>query len=212
MEPREFHRPFGTVYSWFASLMEPAYADIARRTPMPEDAETLLDAGGGDGRLAAAFAKLYPGLSLIVTADISRDMAGRAQRIISKRGLSARIRSEVQDVHHLSYADGSFDVVVSFASLHHWREPVKALLELDRVLKSGGLLSIFDGCDRPSFEEVRRAVSRFGGVIPLALIYWIGTKDVLSREQVARVVDESRIGYLSISRDGPLLIVSGVKG
>jgi len=191
--------------------MEPAYTDIARRILVPQHSKTLLDIGGGDGRLAVTLAKQYPNLSRIVTADISKDMANRARKRAYNNSLGNRICSEVQDVHNLSYEDNYFDVVVSFGSLHHWRQPVKALLELHRVLRPGGILVILDGFNRPSFKDIRRAVSVFGGSIWTAIAYWLGSKDLLTYNEVLQLVEDTGINYISVSRDGLLLVIRGVK-
>jgi len=191
--------------------MEPAYTDIARRILVPQHSKTLLDIGGGDGRLAVTLAKQYPNLSRIVTADISKDMANRARKRAYNNSLGNRICSEVQDVHNLSYEDNYFDVVVSFGSLHHWRQPVKALLELHRVLRPGGILVILDGFNRPSFKDIRRAVSVFGGSIWTAIAYWLGSKDLLTYNEVLQLVEDTGINYISVSCDGLLLVIRGVK-
>jgi len=210
-EPKEFHWPHSAIYSYIASVMEPAYEHIARQTPLPQHIETLLDIGGGDGRLAVALARQYPNLLTIVTADISKDMAHRARKMAEKNGLGDRIHSEVNDVHNLSYEDGYFDAIVSFGSMHHWRDPVKAFRDLDRVLKPKGILVVIDGYDRPSFSSIRRAVSVFGGSIWTSIAYWIGSKDVLSYSEIAQIVNRSEIKYLSILCDEQVLAVGGTK-
>ncbi len=211
MEPREFHWPFSAIYSCIAITMEPAYTDIACRVAPPEHAQTLLDIGGGDGRLAVALAKQYPHLSRIVTADISKDMANRARKRVHKNSLGNRICSEIQDVHNLGYENNHFDVIVSFSSLHHWSQPTKALLELYRVLKPKGTLAIFDGFNRPSFKDIRRAVSIYGGSIWTAIAYWLGSKDFLLYNEVLQLVENTGINYISVSRDDLLLTIRGVK-
>jgi len=124
------------IYSCIAVPMEPAYGDIAHRVAVPEHSKTLLDIGGADGRLAITLAKQYPNLSKIITADISKDMTDRARKRVQRHRLECRIKAEVQDVHNLNYENNYFDVIVSLGSLHHWRGPAKALLELHRVLKT----------------------------------------------------------------------------
>ena len=211
MEPREFHWPISAMYSCVASAMAPGYGHIARNIALPQHIETLLDIGGGDGRPAVALAKQCPNLSKIITADISKDMAGRARKRAEKNGLGNIIHSEVNDVHNLSYEDNYFDTVVSLGSMHHWKDPVKSLRELDRVLKPKGILIIIDGYDRPSFNNIRKAVSAFGGSIWASIAYWIGSKDVLSYDEIAQIVNGSGIKYISILYDGPVLAVRGVK-
>lgn len=211
LERREFQWPHSAIYSRIASVMEPAYEHIARQIALPQDTEAVLDIGGGDGRLAVALARRYPSLSRIVTADISKDMARRARKRAERNGLGHRIRSEVNDVHSLSYEDSRFDAIISFGSMHHWREPVKALRELDRVLKPKGILAVMDGYDRPSFSSIRETVALFGGSTWTAIAYWIGSKDVLPYDKIANVVRESEIRYISISCDGPVVTLKGVK-
>lgn len=174
--PKEFSWPYSAMYSRVASVMEPVYGQIAREIALPQDVETLLDIGGGDGRLAVALARQYPGLSRIITADVSEDMTNRARRRAERNGLNNRIYAEIQDVHNLDYQDSYFDAVVSFGSMHHWRDPVKGLRELDRVLKPKGSMAIMDGYDRPSFKSIRTAVAEAGGSIRAAITYWIGNR------------------------------------
>lgn len=192
--------------------MEPAYAEIARRTPIPQHAETLLDIGGADGRQAIALARQYPHLSRIVTADISRDLVARARRKAEQHGLSRQIDPQVQDVHNLSYADNCFDVVMSFGSLHHWRDPVRGLLESCRVLKPGGILAIYDGNGRLSLRDIRKEVSLVdGSSIWTSLVYWMGSRDFLSRPEIAGIIHQAGIGFTTISWNGPVCHIGGVK-
>jgi ubiquinone/menaquinone biosynthesis C-methylase UbiE len=44
----------------------------------------------------------------------------------------------------LPFPDKSFDLVISYASLHHWFQPEKVLSEAQRVLKDGGVMMIRD--------------------------------------------------------------------
>jgi len=214
MEPREFHWPMSVLYSkFFAIAMEPAYAEAARNVPVPHRPKTLLDIGGADGRLAIALARQHPYLPKIVTADISQDLVIRARRKAEQHGLSRQIHAEVQDVHNLSYDDNSFDVVMSFGSMHHWREPLKALHELHRVLKPEGSLAIYDGHDRPSLKDMRKAVSTVeGSSIWTALVYWLGSKDFLARHEITGIIHDAGIEFLSVTWNGPLCLIGGTKG
>ena len=50
----------------------------------------------------------------------------------------------IADAEDLPYPDGSFDVVVSTISMHHWYELEQPLRDLYRVLRPGGRLWIYD--------------------------------------------------------------------
>ena len=71
---------------------------------------------------------------------------------------------EVADAVSLPYADGSFDAVLIANALHVMPEPEKALQEIGRVLRPGGVLIA------PNFVEHRGGfVSRlWSGILKLA--------------------------------------------
>jgi SAM-dependent methyltransferase len=48
----------------------------------------------------------------------------------------------IEDVHDLSFADESVGTVVSLETLEHVADPLRAVQEMHRVLKPGGLLAI----------------------------------------------------------------------
>ncbi len=50
----------------------------------------------------------------------------------------------VLDAHHLPFPNASFDVVVCQNAFHHFKDPLRALKELTRILKIGGILLIVD--------------------------------------------------------------------
>ena len=60
----------------------------------------------------------------------------------------------------MPFADGSFDLVISYASLHHWRQPAAVINEIMRVLKENGRVIIRDNrrvTGQPFWEVVGQA-------------------------------------------------------
>ena len=57
-----------------------------------------------------------------------------------KHNASTKLHYSVADATQLPYADQSFDAVVIANALHVMPEPEKALAEIHRVLRPGGLL------------------------------------------------------------------------
>ena len=79
---------------------------------------------------------------MITCVDYSPDMMERAKRQAEKRGLK-NVRFMQGDVGNLSFADESFDLVLSLNGFHAFPNKEAAYCEVFRVLKSGG---IFCGC------------------------------------------------------------------
>ena len=103
---------------------------------------TLLDCGCGPGSITLGLAEaLAPGTVTGIERDASR--VEIAEQSASERGI-ANVRFQTADVQALPFADASFDAVFAHAVLQHVREPVRALAEMHRVLKPGGVIGLRD--------------------------------------------------------------------
>ena len=212
MEPAEYHWPFSVLFSFFvASKIEPLYPIVAQRIPIPDGAESLLEIGGGDGRLAIAMAESNPTLSRVIATDISSDMVRLARKNIQKRRLEERVTAEVQDAQQLTHADDSLDVIISLFSFHHWKDPVEALCEFWRCLKPGGGFAVIDGCDRPSFGAIRDACRPYTNSFGTPFALWIGRWDLRTVEEIRNIIQETKIDAISLEFEGPLAVISAMK-
>jgi ubiquinone/menaquinone biosynthesis C-methylase UbiE len=99
-----------------------------------------LDVGCGAGHLAFVVAAL---LERTVALDPSHSMLSTVAKAAAARGLS---KLETQHGHAgaLPFAAGSFDLVCTRYSAHHWTQLSAALTEIHRVLKPGGQLLVID--------------------------------------------------------------------
>lgn len=95
------------------------------------DNGTLLDAGGGTGRVSAA---LLPFLKNVVVTDLSEKMLGQSLL----KGLPA-VKAVTEN---LPYSSAYFDRIIMVDALHHVFDQQKTIKELLRVLKPGGILMI----------------------------------------------------------------------
>jgi ubiquinone/menaquinone biosynthesis C-methylase UbiE len=131
------------VYDFVARrVLRRLYRRIAEditATARPE--ARVLDVGTGPGVLLVELAKLRSDLDL-TGVDLSSDMVTKAARNVVRFG--ERVRVQVADVANLPFPDGSFDLVVSSLSMHHWDHPEAAAPELARVLRPGGRIHIYD--------------------------------------------------------------------
>jgi SAM-dependent methyltransferase len=55
---------------------------------------------------------------------------------------SGRGVDRIEDIHHLSFADESIGTVVALETLEHVADPIRAVEEMYRVLRPGGVLAI----------------------------------------------------------------------
>ena len=96
-------------------------------------AKTVLELATGTGLIAK---HIVNAAAHIEATDASAEMILEAKR----DNQSAKLHFSVQDMFRLPYADKSFDVVIVSNALHIVPQPEKALDEIRRVLKDGGVL------------------------------------------------------------------------
>ncbi|MFE7427176.1 class I SAM-dependent methyltransferase [Streptomyces sp. NPDC057545] len=103
---------------------------------------TVLDVGCGPGTITADLAALVaPGQ--VTAVDTSREVLDRAAEVAAERGLDG-IEFATADVHALDFPDDSFDVVHAHQVLQHVTDPVRALREMRRVCRPGGIVAARD--------------------------------------------------------------------
>jgi ubiquinone/menaquinone biosynthesis C-methylase UbiE len=102
----------------------------------------VLDCGSGPGTITLGLAEAVAPAE-VVGIDLSPTQVERARALATERG-AENVRFEVGNVYELPFADGSFDVVFANAVLMHLRDPVAALREWRRVVRSGGMVAARD--------------------------------------------------------------------
>jgi ubiquinone/menaquinone biosynthesis C-methylase UbiE len=140
---RVFEGRSSRVYDFLSRrVLRGVYRQLAAdAAPLAPEGGAVLDVGTGPGVLLVEFAKHRPDLSL-TGVDLSADMIASATRNLEP--FSDRAVARVGDVTRLPFPDGSFDLIVSSLSLHHWDDPEAAVPELARVLRPGGRVCIYD--------------------------------------------------------------------
>lgn len=114
-----------------------------------------------------------------VAADISPAMLDRTMDAARARGVDDQVAPVIADVHALQFADGEFDLVVSFTGLHCFPRPRDAVLELGRVTRAGGTVTGSTLLRTPSLRAipitiVGRRLDLLGpGVAPEELPRWL---------------------------------------
>lgn len=103
---------------------------------------TVLDVGCGAGTITADLAALVaPGR--LTAVDVAEDVLTKTRAQVTQRGLD-NVEFVVADVHALRFADDSYDVVHAHQVLQHLADPVRALREMRRVCRPGGVVAVRD--------------------------------------------------------------------
>jgi ubiquinone/menaquinone biosynthesis C-methylase UbiE len=113
-----------------------AFSDILEVLQAGPEAR-ILDAGCG---YCYHTLRLARGGTRVTAVDFSSVALAAAERNIADAGLRDRIELQRADLTALSFAANTFDFVVSWGVIMHIPDIEKALAELARVLKPGGLL------------------------------------------------------------------------
>ncbi|PKI90897.1 SAM-dependent methyltransferase [Actinomycetales bacterium SN12] len=100
----------------------------------------LLDIGAGPGTITVDFAGR---VGRVTATEISDDALALSRGLAAERGIE-NIDFSVEDVHALSFADDTFDIVHAHQVLQHVGDPVQALREMRRVTKPGGIVAARD--------------------------------------------------------------------
>jgi ubiquinone/menaquinone biosynthesis C-methylase UbiE len=114
--------------------------------------ELILDVGCGCGLLLNAAARRLTlgkaiGLDLWQSQDLSGNNPERTLANAKIEGVLDRVEVRTGDMRQMPFSDASIDVVVSSIAIHNVPDKdgrKQTILEIDRVLKSGGKLGLID--------------------------------------------------------------------
>ena len=99
-----------------------------------------IDVACGPGVVSAALASRA---ASVTAFDATEAMIEKARARCDAADLS-NVEFKTGDAHQLPFATEQFDGVVSRLAVHHFADPAKAIQEMVRVLKPGGVLVIAD--------------------------------------------------------------------
>ncbi len=102
----------------------------------------LLDAGCGPGTVTTGLARAVSPAE-VIGLDAASGVLEHARAHAAQESVD-NVHFVSGDVYALNVADAEFDVVYANQLLQHLADPVRALTEMRRVLKPGGLLAVRD--------------------------------------------------------------------
>ena len=132
-----------------------AESDAAFLLPHIKKIDHILDVGCGPGTITTGFTR-YASEGTIVGIDISADVLQKAKKLAAEanvptQGPGSVIFKEGNVLEGLAYPDDTFDIVYCsqvFGHLLPPDQPLRALTEMRRVLKPGGILATRDAADQ----------------------------------------------------------------
>lgn len=111
----------------------------------PQSNWQVLDVSTGAGHTALTFA---PHVARVVASDLTPEMLDTAKKLANERHI-ANIDFKPADAHQLPFANEEFDLVTNRMALHHYTDARKAIEEMTRVCKRGGIVALDDNTVPP---------------------------------------------------------------
>jgi SAM-dependent methyltransferase len=129
-----------TVFSTAPSITDEEALGMITTAARPAPADRLLDVACGPGLVVCAFA---PHVREAIGIDMTPAMLERAGKLAADKGV-ANVAWHRGDVYALPYDDGSFTIVTTRFSCHHFHHPAAVLREMVRVCAPGGRIVVVD--------------------------------------------------------------------
>jgi ubiquinone/menaquinone biosynthesis C-methylase UbiE len=137
--------------------------------------EHVLELGPGPGAFTVDAAQRAGSKGRLIAVDIQPEMIAQVERRVREAGLT-NVETHVASAHHLPLDDGSVDRAFLVTVLPEIPAPGRALAEMHRVLRPGGVLSVTEEFYDPDYlflpETIRlveaagfRFEARFGNVL-----------------------------------------------
>ena len=134
-EEKTFWSKFAPWYDKFMSIQIKSYDTLIDKILREiEMGQVVLEVAAGTGLVTMEIARKA---SKVHAIDITPEMISQAFQKAKSRNIK-NIDFSVEDAYALPFGDNMFDVAVCSNALHNMKKPENALLEMKRVLKSGG--------------------------------------------------------------------------
>jgi SAM-dependent methyltransferase len=129
-----------TVFSTAPAITDEEALGMIIRAVRPGPDDRLLDVACGPGLVVCAFA---PHVREATGIDMTPAMLERARKLATDKDLE-NVAWRQGDVYSLPYDDGSFTIVTTRFSCHHFLDPAAVLGEMVRVCAPGGRIVVVD--------------------------------------------------------------------
>ena len=162
----------------------------------------FLEIGSGPGYQTVEIIKRFPGTQVTAlepSSDMIKVATGYSQSQGTSNGLTF-VKGAVED-NGLIQNLGTFDLIFSTFSLHHWEEPIKAMRNLYGALKPGGVILIYD------FER-----HWFTYYLPIKKGIAESIRASYTPKEIASMLSAIKMKHYDVQRHFPYISISIIKG
>lgn len=106
--------------------------------------QKALDLAGGTGEIAMKVAKRVGDSGHVVLSDINSSMLEEGRKRVINSGFINNISFELINAEEIPFPDNTFDLVTISFGLRNVTDKLKALKEMQRVIKPGGRLVVME--------------------------------------------------------------------
>ena len=197
----------GVIATWYAITTR---KDLKRHKGMAQQLAEKIPANGsvleiapGPGYFCIELAKL--GDYQITGLDISRSFVEIARRNAAEAGLKIDFREG--NASAMPFPDNTFDFTFCQAAFKNFSEPVRAITEMHRVLRPGGISVISDLRRDASASEIEREIEGMGiGPVNRFIVGWtfrnMLLKGAYSVDDMQAMVKQTPFRQCRIDLDG----------
>ncbi len=169
----------GRISKWFQYTQALAISVLR-----PQVGSRVLDVGCGTGEAVLRLGSIVQS-GKACGIDISRRMIEHAWSKVSE-DLRAVVEFREGSAENIPYPDQNFDGILCTNSFHHYRNPIGALKEMQRVLNPGGQIVILENAPDLSWHAW----------------FW---------DRLLRIVEKGHVRYYPSRELGDLLSMSGLE-
>jgi len=197
----------GPIATWYAKITQ---KDVRRHKLEAQrwaqkiaPGSRVLEIAPGPGYFCIELAKL--GQYRITGLDISQSFVEIARKNASAAGIQAEFRQG--DAANMPFESESFDFLFCQAAFKNFSRPVKAVSEMYRVLRPGGLAIILDLRKDASEEDIDREIENMGlGRIDEFMTRWtfrhVLLKNAYSVDEMKAMVAQTPFEKCAIDKEG----------
>ena len=197
----------GPVASWYARITQ---KDVRRHKLEAErwarkivPGSRVLEIAPGPGYFSLELAQF--GQFEITGLDISQSFVNIAQKNAAAAGIPAEFRQG--DAANMPFEDASFDFLFCQAAFKNFTRPVRAIAEMYRVLRPGGLGIILDLRSDASSADIEQEIGNMAlGPIDRLLTRWtfhnILLKNAYSVDEIEAIMAQTPFGTCRVDREG----------